>query len=379
MMKKTFGASFLAVVLAAGPAMAQEAVQIGVSAPLTGPVAHGGEHEMRGIRLAVEEINAKGGVLGKPIALTVEDNQCNPSVSVTVANKLIEDGVVAIIGAQCSSAVLAAMPVVQKAGVPLVSGIATSPSITEKAGIGGNPWVFRLNPSDRELAVADVNYLASLGSVKRVAIVAESTDYGRGGAEAFAKAAEAKGIEVVSTDFHPLGAADFTTILTRLGRSGAQAIALYQAPADRANFVRQKEALGVKAALTGKLNFAGEAHEKLLADGAFDQAVTAFPYAPEVDTPANKAFVAKLVAKYGETSQYESFAGYEEVYVLAAAIERAGTPDRAAVRAALTKTSYASMLGGTITFDDHDQAHNKAVISRVDGSKVTVVDVFSTN
>lgn len=367
-----------AMSLMVGSAYAEDAIKVGVSTPITGPVAFGSLHERRGVELAVDEINAAGGVLGKKIELIFEDNQCNPSVSVTAANKLIEQDVVAVLGAQCSSAVLAAMPVFKKAKVPLVSAIATNPTISQKSGVGGNPWIFRLNPSDMELAAANVKYLASQGDIKKIAIIAESTDYGRGGADAFKNAAEANGLEIVSTDFHPIGSADFTTILTRLGRSDAQAIALYHSVADRANFVKQKQAQGVDAILTGKLSFGGEAMETLLAAGAFDQAVTGFPYSPKIDTAENRAFADKLLAKYDETAQYESFAGYEATYVLAEAIERAGSTDSAAIRDALTKTSYKSMMGGMIEFDDHNQAHNNAVVSRVDGKTVSVVGSFST-
>ena len=377
-MKYKLAALALAAAISFGSAKAQEEILIGVSTPVTGPVAYGSEHELRGVKLAVEEINANGGVLGKPIKLSIEDNQCNPSVSVTATTKLIDQGVVAVLGAQCSSAVLAAMPVFMKAEVPLVSGIATNPAISEKSGVGGNPWIFRLNPSDKELAAANINYLASLGTIDKVAVVAESTDYGRGGATAFSDAATKKGIEVVSVDYHQPGVPDFTTILTRLRNNGVQAIALYHSKADTANFVRQGQAQGLNAILTGKLSFGGETTEKLLASGAFDQALTGFPYSPEIDTPANNAFVEKITAKYGETAQYESFAGYEATYVLAEAIERAGTTDSSAIRDALTETSYQSVMGGTIEFDDHNQAHNNAVISRVDGDTVKVVDVFAT-
>ena len=212
----------VAVAMSILPANAQNKLKIGVSTPITGPVAFGSLQERRGLDLALDEINKQGGVLGRQIELVYEDNQCNPSVSVTAANKLMEQGVPAVLGCQCSSAVLAAMPVFQKAGVPLVSCVATNPKISELSGVGGNPWIFRLNPSDRELSVANTKYLKSLGKIRKVAIVAESTDYGRGGADAFAAAAKADGLEVVSTDFHALGAPDFTTIITRLRSNGAE-------------------------------------------------------------------------------------------------------------------------------------------------------------
>jgi branched-chain amino acid transport system substrate-binding protein len=369
----------LALALGAYPAFAQGAIKVGVSMPITGPVAFGGLQERRGLDLALSEINKNGGVLGSQIALLYEDNQCNPSLAVTVTNKLIEEGVPAIIGAQCSSAVLAAMPVLLKSRIPLVSGIASSPSISEQAGVGGNPWVFRLNPSDRELAVADVKYLQSLGGVQKVAIVAESTDYGRGGADAFATAAKINGLTVVSTDYYPLGNPDFTTIITRLRSNGVQAVAVYQAPADNINFAQQALAQGLTARMTGKVNFDGDAVAALIAQGAFTGASTAYPYSPAAETPENKAFVAKIIAANKETSTYETFAGYEELYVLVNAIKKAGSADPAAIRDALSKTRYPSMMGGTISFDDHNQAHNSAVVIAIEGGKVVVKNVFPTN
>jgi branched-chain amino acid transport system substrate-binding protein len=357
---------------------AQETIRIGAAMPITGPVAHGALQEKRGLETALEEINAAGGVLGKPLELVYEDNQCNPSVAVTVTTKLLEAGVPAVLGQQCSSAVLATMSLVQRAEVPLVSSIATNPKISELSGVGGNPWVFRLNPSDRELAVANVNYLASLGTIQKVAIVAESTDYGRGGADAFAEAAKQKGLEVVSTDFHQLAAPDFTTIIARLLNNGAQAVAVYQAHADNANFARQAHAQGLKAIMTGKLSLDGNTFAELIQQGAYDNAVTAFPYSPAVDTPENKAFTAHILEKYGESATYETFAGYESLRILAEAITRAGSAEPAAIRDALEATSYKSMIGATVDFDDHNQAHNNAVIITVDDRVLGVKDVFPT-
>ena len=157
----------VAVAMSILPANAQNKIKIGVSTPITGPVAFGSLQERRGLDLALDEINKQGGVLGRQIELVYEDNQCNPSVSVTVTNKLIEQGVPAVLGAQCSSAVLAAMPVFQKASIPLVSSIATNPKISEQSGVGGNPWIFRLNPSDRELSVANTKYLKAWATSRR--------------------------------------------------------------------------------------------------------------------------------------------------------------------------------------------------------------------
>lgn len=371
--------SVAAALLQFSPILAAETIKIGVSMPTTGAVAYGALQERHGLELALKELNASGGVLGRQIELVFEDNQCNPSVAVTVTNKLFEAQVPAVIGAQCSSAVLATMPLFQKAGIPLVSGIATSPAISERAGVGGNPWVFRLNPSDRELAVANAKYLKSLGTVQKVAILAESTDYGRGGADAFSAAAKNIGLEVVSTDIYAIGSPDFTTIITRLRRTGAQAVIVYQAPADNINFAQQALSQGLKIFMSGKIGFEGKAVEQLIEAGAYAGASTAYPYSPSIDTPVNREFALKVAKAYdGSKPTYETFAGYEELYVLAAAIKRAGSIEPKAIRDALVTTSYMSMIGGTVEFDDHNQAHNSAAVLVIDGTKVVVKDVFPT-
>ena len=133
---KFWMAAAAACVLGAGPALAQPIV-IGVSTPQTGVAAVASEWEMWGVNLAVEEINAAGGLLGgRKIELMVLDNKCNPSEAVNVANKLVEAKVVAIEGAHCSSAHLASMKIVADAKIPMITGIASNPQITELAGPG---------------------------------------------------------------------------------------------------------------------------------------------------------------------------------------------------------------------------------------------------
>ncbi|MEQ8827415.1 MAG: ABC transporter substrate-binding protein, partial [Parvibaculum sp.] len=129
-------------------AQAADPIRVGVSSPYSGPAAGPAEREKWGIDLAVKEINEKGGLLGRPVEIVPADNRCNPSEAANAANKLVSEGVVAILGAHCSSATLASMPIIEKAGIPILTGVSSSPKITELSGVGGNKWTFRLNPSD---------------------------------------------------------------------------------------------------------------------------------------------------------------------------------------------------------------------------------------
>ncbi|MGD9885439.1 MAG: ABC transporter substrate-binding protein, partial [Reyranella sp.] len=237
-----------------GMASAQQPpIVIGVSTGQTGAVAVAAEWELWGVNLAVEEINAAGGLLGRKVEVLVMDNKCNPSEAVNVANKLVEAKVVAIEGAHCSSAHLASMKIIADAKIPMVTGIASNPQITELAGPGRNEYSFRISPSDSAMMEALGTYLGEKKVFKNAAIIGEDTDFGRGGADAFKKVAEKAGVTVVSTDFHPQNTPDFTSILTRIQQRRPDAIATFQVGGDSINFLRQAMQLGVRIPYTGRI------------------------------------------------------------------------------------------------------------------------------
>jgi branched-chain amino acid transport system substrate-binding protein len=174
-------------------------IVFGMATPLSGPLTFNGTQEMNGAKLAVAQLNAKGGVLGRKIDLAVEDDACNPTEAITAGNKLIGLHPAVIFGFHCSSATLAAMQLVERAQIPMINGVSTNPGIAGQSGVGGNKWVFTLTPTDATFATALVRFF-KLQKVHSVAIVAENTDYGRGGAEAMRVRSKAFGIEVTSTN-----------------------------------------------------------------------------------------------------------------------------------------------------------------------------------
>src|SRR5580698_3957410 len=248
---KFWMATAVACVLGAAPVTAQPIV-IGVSTPQTGVAAVASEWEMWGVNLAVEEINAAGGLLGgRKIEIMVMDNKCNPSEAVNVANKLIESKVVAIEGAHCSSGHLASMKIIQDAKIPMITGIASNPQITALSGVGGNDYAFRISASDTAMMDALGIYLAAKKPFKTVAILGEDSDFGRGGADAFKPVAAKAGIEIVSTDIFPQNTPDFTSILTRLQQRRPDGIATFMLGGDSINFLRQAMQVGMHIPYTG--------------------------------------------------------------------------------------------------------------------------------
>ena len=368
--------SWIAAGLAAGmlgalPAMAQPIV-IGVSTAQTGPAAVAAEWELWGVNLAVEEINAAGGVLGRKLEILVMDNKCNPSEAVNVANKLVEAKVVAIEGSHCSSAHLASMKIIQDAKIPMITGIASNPQITTLSGKGGNDYAFRISASDAGMMQALGIYLANKKPFKTVAIVAEDSDFGRGGSDAFKAAVVTKaGLEVVSTDIHPQNAPDFTSILTRLQQRRPDAIATFQLGGDSLNFLRQAMQIGVRIPFTGRIELGGR-NTPIIEAGGLEKSVSAWQYSPYADSPSNKAFAEKIRAKYKSEPYLQTWAGYDSIRVLAQAIKDAGSTDGAKIKDAIKAMSFTNVMGKTVKFDEYNQAGHWVALHTVLNKKVTL-------
>src|SRR5580704_154726 len=351
---KFWMATAVACVLGAAPAMAQPIV-IGVSTPQTGVAAVASAWEMWGVNLAVEEINAAGGLLGgRKIELMVLDNKCNPSEAVNVANKLVEAKVVAIEGAHCSSAHLASMKIVADAKIPMITGIASNPQITELAGPGRNEYSFRISPSDSAMMDALGIYL--------------------GNKKVFKAVAEKAGVTVVSTDFHPQNAPDFTTILTRIQQRRPDAIATFQVGGDSINFLRQAMQLGVRIPYTGRVELGGR-NQPIIEAGGMEKSISAWTYNATIDAPQNKAFVAAIQAKYKSDPYLQTWGGYDAIRILAQAIKDANSTDGPKVKDAIKAMKFTNVMGKTVSFDDHNSAGRFVVLQTVLDKKVGVADI----
>ena len=371
--------SWIAAGLAAGmlgalPAMAQPIV-IGVSTAQTGPAAVAAEWELWGVNLAVEEINAAGGVLGRKLEILVMDNKCNPSEAVNVANKLVEAKVVAIEGSHCSSAHLASMKIIQDAKIPMITGIASNPQITTLSGKGGNDYAFRISASDAGMMQALGIYLADKKPFKTVAIVAEDSDFGRGGSDAFKAAVVTKaGLEVVSTDIHPQNAPDFTSILTRLQQRRPDAIATFQLGGDSLNFLRQAMQTGVRIPYTGRIELGGR-NTPIIEAGGMEKSISAWTYNATIDAASNKAFVEKIKAKYKSEPYLQTWGGYDAIRIIAQAIKDCSCTDGEKIKDAIKKMTFTNVMGKTVTFDDHNSAGRFVVLQTVLDKKVGVADI----
>jgi branched-chain amino acid transport system substrate-binding protein len=340
-----------------GQAEAQDTIKIGVIQPLTGSVAYNGTSDVNGSRLAVEERNAKGGVLGKKVELIIEDGQCNPAKSVNAAEKLIQrDKVPVLSGAFCSSATMAVMPVAENYKIPLVTGVSSKADLTEK----GNKWFFRATETDALLAQSFAKILYDQLKLRKVAYIGVNDDWGRGGVEEFEKQMKALGATTVMKEYFDHGTTDFYTILTKLRASGADGAFVAAETQDGSIFVKQKAEFGLKLKVFGVGSWATADFIKLTGP-ASEGIYAAVPYAATMTTPKNKAFVEAYEAKYKEMPGKYGAAGYNAINIIMDAIQRAGAPDPEKIREALVKTDYEGP-NGKFQFDEKGQAHGFNIV-----------------
>ena len=356
-------------------AQAQNTTRIGLSGAFTGPAALASEWEKWGVDLAVEEINAAGGLNGKKLEIVQVDNRCNPTEGANSARKLVQDKVSAIIGAHCSSATLAMMPIIQEAKIPMITGVSSSPRISELSGTGGNAFMFRISPDDLRMAQGMTEYLGQKKLFKNVVIIAEDSDFGRGGAAAFTPLAQKAGITVVSTDYAPQMTPDFTPLLTRVAQRKPDAIAVFMLGADSLNLYRTAMQMGMKIPYTGRAELSGKTLEVIQA-GGLEGSVSAWTYSPDIDNPANKKFAAYIMNKYKIPATLQSWAGYDSMQAIAQAIRDAKSDDPAKIRDALAKVKYTALHGKSMSFDANNQAGRLVVLQQVKDRKVSVLDLY---
>lgn len=343
--------------VATTPALAQDAIRIGVIQPMTGSVAYNGLTYVNGAKLAVERRNAEGGVMGRPIQLIIEDGQCRPANSVNAAEKLVQrDKVVALAGAFCSSATAAVMPVAEKYGIPLLSGVSSKADLTDK----GMKYFFRSAETDRVMARTFSKILADELKLKRVAYIGVNDDWGRGGVEDFSASLEALGAQTVMKEYFDHGVTDFYTLLTKLRAARADGVFVAAETQDGSILVNQFKELGLQIPVFGVGSWA-TADFIGLTGAAAEGIYAAVPYASSLPGERNADFVQRYESAYKEKPGKYGAAGYNAMNILMQAIERAGNTEPEAIREGLLKTDYAAP-NGHFHFTDKGEGYGYDVV-----------------
>lgn len=359
-----------AALLALAPlAVAQETVRIGVVQPTTGPVAYDGNIYVNTVKMIVDDMNAKGGVLGKKIELLVEDGACNPAQSVNAAEKLVtRDKVVALLGAFCSTSTAAMMEVAKKHKIPHITGISTAAQLTEQ----GNPYFFRAVATTPMLGDAFGGVLPAAVKAKRFAFLVLNDDWGRSMVASYPKAIEKAGGQIVATEFFQQSDLQFLSQITKVKAANPDAIVLAANTQQAAALSKQIRELGVTVPLIGEGSWTSDSYLKL-AGPASDGVYGLVEYVYTIKNPINDAFVKEFQAKLKENPTKFAGAAHNAIHIMVDAIRRAGAADPEKIRAALEKTDYNGLVGN-IKFDDKHQAYGQTVyLAHVKGGVPEVV------
>ncbi|MFN7570942.1 MAG: branched-chain amino acid ABC transporter substrate-binding protein [Betaproteobacteria bacterium] len=347
-------------------------IKIGHVAPLTGGIAHLGKDNENGARLAVEEINAAGGIkIGDKtfnVELVAEDDKADPKEGTVAAQKLVDAGVAAVVGHLNSGTSIPASKIYADANVTQISPSATNPKLTEQ----GFKTTFRVVANDNQQGAVLANYAAEALKAKTIAIVDDRTAYGQGLADVVERVAKEKGLKVVAREFTNDKATDFNAILTKIRGTKPDVIMYGGMDATAGPMAKQMKQLGIKSVLLAGDGVCSPEFIKLAGDAA---GVLHCSMAGEaVEKLARGAeFVDKYKKRFNADVQVYSPYSYDAVYVITDAIKRAGNADRAAITGAMPATNYPGVTG-TIAFDDKGDIKGGAIsMFQVKGDKLEYV------
>jgi branched-chain amino acid transport system substrate-binding protein len=322
-------------------------IRIGSVAPLTGPQAHLGKDNENGARLAIDEINAEGLVLGgKPVRLELigEDDQAEPKTATIVAQKLVDMGVQAVIGHLNSGTTIPASKIYHDAGIPQISPSATAVAYTAQ----GYKTAWRVMTNDEQQGKVLGQYAVNGLGARKIAVIDDRTAYGQGLADQFEAAAKATGAEIIAREFTNDRATDFTAILTSIKGKGPDLVFFGGMDPQGGPMAKQMKRLGLNAVLLGGDGLQNANFIKLAGADA-EGVVASSPGLPIDDMPGGAEFRKKFESRYGVIQVYAPYA-YDAVQVLVAAMRRADSSDPAIVLEALARTDHEG-VSGPIRFD----------------------------
>ncbi|MGB9107385.1 MAG: ABC transporter substrate-binding protein, partial [Telluria sp.] len=361
-------------------ALAADPIKIGVSGPFTGGSAPMGVSMRDGVRLAVAEINAKGGVLGRQLQMVERDDEAKPERGVQIAQELInKEHVAATVGYINTGVALASQRFYQQAKIPVMNNVATGSIVTKQFANQPENYVFRNSANDTIQSTMIAEEAIRRG-FKKPAILADSTNYGQLGREDLEKVLAAKSVKPVSVEKYNIGDVDMTAQLLRAKQAGADVVLTYGIGPELAQIANGMQKLGWKVPIVGSWTLAmANFIDNAGANGNGTRMPQTFIQNP--DTPKRKAFIDAYVKAYNPPggrmpSAVSAAQGYDSIYLLAAAIKQANSTEGPKIMAALEDLK-APVEGVVTTYNkpfakgDHDAiTANIPVFGEVKGGRV---------
>jgi branched-chain amino acid transport system substrate-binding protein len=363
-----------ALLLAATGAQAQQTIKIGSLQELSGTGATVGTNFKNGMDLAIREINAAGGILGKKIEVTHSDTQSNPGVAKGLAQKAVDDDVLAVFGPGFSGSMMVSMNETRRAGIPNFTG-AEAAAITTQ----GNPYVYRTSFGQATSMPKVARYMANSLKAKTVAVIYVNNDFGKGGRDMVTKSLGELGVKVVADISTDPGKLDFAAPVLQAKQSNADVIFVYTNEEEAARALRELRKQGITKPIVGETVLTSQKVIELAGDAA-NGAVAHIGLSVDAPVPAMRAFRAKFERDYKYIPDHNGIKGYTGVYVMKAALEKAGKIDRAALAKAMKglTVSVAKEPGVLmdVSYDDKGDLDRASFLVEVKNGKQEVKEVL---
>jgi branched-chain amino acid transport system substrate-binding protein len=352
------------------PAAAQTPIKIGASMSVTGTYAKPGTYQKQGYDVCIDELNAKGGILGRKVELVIYDDQSQPATAVRLYEKLItEDKVDAVMGPYSSAVSEAVANVTEKYKKVMVAPLAATTSIFKK----GRKYIFMvITPAENYLeGLID---MAAKRGLKTVAIINEDTLFPKASASGTVEAAKKRGMQVVLQEAYPKGNTDFSALLVKIKAANPDVLAAGTYFDDAVAITRQMKELNVNPKMFG-LTVGGDLPEfyNLLKQNA-EYVYGSTQWDDSLPYPGQKEFLAAYKAKFkGQEPSYHTAAGYAGCLIYAEAVKRAGTLDADKVRDQLLKMEIKTAFGEyKVEPDGFQIAHKMVMLQWQDGKRIVV-------
>mgnify|MGYP006314432855 FL=1 len=360
--------------LFAAPALAQAPIKIVGLVELSGTGATSGTNFDNGVKLAVKEINAAGGILGRQVQYTSGDTQSNPGVAKALAQKAIDDSAYVVMGPVFSGSILVSMEETRRAEVPNFTGGEAS-AITQK----GNPFIFRTSFTQASAMPKVARYIKNGIKAKTVDVMWVNNDFGKGGRDMIVKALEAEGIKVgadISTD---PGQVDFSSAVLKAKQSNGDALFVYTNEEESARALRELRKQGYAKPVVGETTLTSQKVIELAGEAA-NGAVAHVGLSADAPLPTIKAFDAAFQREYKAKSDHNGLKGYSGMYVVKVITERIGKVDGKAFAAAMkgAKISVKDNPGVLmdVTFDQNGDLDRESFLSKVVNGKQVIVETL---
>ncbi|HBS91728.1 MAG TPA: ethanolamine utilization protein EutJ [Erysipelotrichaceae bacterium] len=371
-MKGLFLVTVSSMLLLAGCSSSSDKIKVGLNFELSGAVASYGQAEVQGIELAIEQINAAGGIDGKLIELIKRDNKSDAAETTSIATFLAtQEKVSVILGAATSGLTKAQVPVANQYKVPLISPSATADDVTND-GVNVQPFVYRVSFIDSFQGITMANFASkNLSKLKAVILGDQSSDYAKGLAETFSAQFKSNGGTVVAQEAYVSGEQDFNGVLTRVAQMDFDVLFVPGYYQEVGLIIKQAREAGITTPILGGDGFDSPVLFELAGKDALYDVYFSQAYSSLDQDPMVTKFIADFKAKYGVEPNAFSALGYDTALLAVDAIRRAGSSDPEKINEALGSTVNFQGVTGSITVDKWHNAVKSAVVLEIqDGTVV---------